>query len=522
MSALLEKRFFSFLKPYARPQLFALLFLGFSAGIPLLLIFSSLSLWLREAGVDRSTTTYFSWAALGYSFKFVWAPLIDKLPVPLLTSLLGRRRAWLLIAQLAVMASIIWMAQIDPSTGSDSLILMGVAAVCLGFSSATQDIVIDAYRIESADGDLQSLLSSMYVAGYRLAMIVSGAGALFLAEYLGSNEALYNYSAWHWTYLAMSAVMGVGVVTTLFISEPRQGQRSLSNYSASDHFGLLILFFLVVCGFVLSYYYSSDIAASAKDAVFVFLQNKPLSAVIIEAFRLLIATAISASLAMLGVTLGLFDRRVVFDSYISPVKNFFDRFGVKFALTMLALIGLYRISDIVLGVISNVFYQDIGFSKTEIAAAVKTFGLLMTLLGGFLGGVLSVRYGTLKILFAGALMSAVTNLLFIVLAQVGNEMYLFYLVVSADNISAGLASAAFIAFLSSLTNISFTAMQYAIFSSIMTLFPKIIGGYSGGMVESVGYTSFFLITTLLGVPVLLLIWFSWSRIEYYLHQDVTE
>jgi PAT family beta-lactamase induction signal transducer AmpG len=160
----------------------------------------------------------------------------------------------------------------------------------------------------------------------------------------------------------------------------------------------------------------------------------------------------------------------------------------------------------VLGVIANVFYQDLGFAKVEIATIVKTFGLLMTLAGGFLGGVLAVRYGVIRILFLGALLSAATNLLFMLLAYLGHDTRMLCLVIAADNLSAGIASAAFVAFLSSLTSVSFTAVQYAIFSSLMTLLPKLLGGYSGSMVEALGYPGFFLLTTLLGLPVLLLVW----------------
>jgi len=195
----------------------------------------------------------------------------------------------------------------------------------------------------------------------------------------------------------------------------------------------------------------------------------------------------------------------VAQTYIDPLRDFFSRYGLSLALLLLALIGLYRISDIVLGVISNVFYQDLGFSKSVIASVVKSFGLAMTILGGFLGGLLALRFGVMRILFLGAVLSALTNLLFMLLAQIGHDITMLYIVIAADNLSAGLASAAFIAFLSSLTNISFTAMQYAIFSSLMTLLPKILGGYSGSMVESMGYEQFFLVTALMGIPVLLLI-----------------
>ena len=183
------------LKLFLHRRVITMLFLGFSAGIPLLLIFSSLSLWLREAGVDRAVVTYFSWAALGYSFKFVWAPLVDQLPLPWLSAILGRRRAWMLVAQFAIVAAILLMASIDPGQGDSSLTLMAIAAVMLGFSSATQDIVIDAFRIESADVKLQAMLSSTYIVGYRLAMLLTGAGSLYLAEGFGSTSKIYNYQA---------------------------------------------------------------------------------------------------------------------------------------------------------------------------------------------------------------------------------------------------------------------------------------------------------------------------------------
>jgi PAT family beta-lactamase induction signal transducer AmpG len=196
---------------------------------------------------------------------------------------------------------------------------------------------------------------------------------------------------------------------------------------------------------------------------------------------------------------------MVEETYIEPIVDFFRRYGARVGLLLLAIIGLYRISDIVLGVISNVFYQDLGYSKFEIATAVKTFGLFMTIAGGFLGGVMSVRYGVYRILLLGAVLAAATNLLFMGLAQVGYNLPMLYLVVAADNLSAGLASAGFVAFLSSLTNVSFTAMQYAVFSSLMTLIPKVLGGYSGSMVDTIGYPNFFMLTALMGVPVILLV-----------------
>jgi PAT family beta-lactamase induction signal transducer AmpG len=488
------------LRAFTEPRVLRMLFLGFSAGLPLLLIFSSLSLWLREAGVSRSAVTFFSWAALGYSFKFVWAPLVDRLPLPLLTRRLGRRRAWLLVAQLGIVAAILWMAVTDPAGGPAALTRMALAAVMLGFSAATQDIVIDAYRIESAPAALQAMLSANYIAGYRIGMLVSGAGALFLAARLGSAADHYVYGAWRGAYLAMAGCMLVGVLTTLLTPEPpvRDGD---GPQGARQYAGFLLLFLFGVAAFVAVFALSGETVAAAEAA----LGGGPLAGFLVQVVRLGLAVATAWAGAVAFLRAGLVNRALVRRTWLEPVADFFRRYGRGTAWLLLALVGVYRISDIVLGVISNVFYQDLGFTKVEIAAVVKTFGLFMTIAGGFLGGVLSMRLGVLRILFLGALLSAATNLLFLLQAAVGHDIRVLYLVISADNLSAGLASAAFVAFLSSLTSVSFPAVQYAIFSSLMTLLPKLLGGYSGSIVDSLGYPGFFLFTTLLGLPVLALV-----------------
>jgi len=485
------------------PKVITMVFLGISAGIPLLLIFSSLSLWLREAGVDRSAVTYFSWAALGYSFKFVWAPLVNSLKIPLLTHQFGQRRAWLLLSQLMIILSISLMAWVNPAT--DTLTLMGFAALLLGFSAATQDIVIDAYRIESASEKFQALMSSGYIAGYRIGMLIAGAGALYLASFWGSTTEHYSYLAWRSTYLCMAFTMLIGVLTTLCINEPAFKTKNAVLRETSNNLRFLLLFIAAVVGFIGCYFASSELAQLTKGSLNEFLWNQYLASTVVECCRLILALSLSALITKLLVNVGFVAQQEIHQAYVAPIKEFFDRYGLSLALTLLALIGLYRVSDIVLGVISNVFYQDLGFSKIIIANVVKSFGLGMTILGGFIGGILALRFGVIRILFVGALLSAITNLMFVVLAKAGQDINLLYWVIAADNLSAGLASAAFVAFLSSLTNISFTAMQYAIFSSMMTLFPKVLGGYSGSIVESIGYETFFLITALMGLPVLFLI-----------------
>ncbi|OOZ37411.1 AmpG family muropeptide MFS transporter [Solemya velesiana gill symbiont] len=491
------------LKAYGHPRVVTMLFLGFSAGLPLLLIFSTLSLWLRDAEVSRTTVTYFSWAALGYSFKFIWAPIIDKMPLPVLSALIGRRRAWLLAAQLMVIAAITWMAFTDPSS---NLTAMALGAVLLGFSGATQDIVIDAYRIESADQRLQTLMSSSYIAGYRIGMLVAGAGALKLASYFGADGG-YDYQAWQWAYLCMAAAMGVGVLTTLVIREPAGEPEPSRYFNSLDHYlRFLVLFLMAVTVFVGLFVHLGEQGEEIKRALSgLVMINSLLTGFLVESLRLLLALAGAYYVARLAVRLGIGNRDMLRETYVAPLTNFFRRYG-KAALLILVLIGVYRISDIVLGVISNVFYQDLGFSKDQIADITKTFGLIMTIVGGFLGGALALRYGVMRILMLGALLSAGTNLLFLLLSQAGADLYLLILVITADNLSAGLASAAFVAYLSGLTHISFTAFQYAMFSSLMTLFPKLLGGYSGSIVDAVGYDTFFVITTLLGLPVIYLVY----------------
>lgn len=493
------------------PKMVNMLFLGFSAGLPILLIFSSLSLWLREAGVERSAVTYFSWAALGYSFKFVWAPLIDSLPLPFLHQILGRRRSWLLLSQCAIAASIAAMAWHNPQ---DNLEYMAVFAVLLGFSSATQDAVIDAYRVECAPSELQGLLSSTYIAGYRIGMLVAGAGALFMAEYLGSSKGAYDFQAWSHTYLLMAGLMGVGILTCLFMSEPQQNV-SQKDYGQLDYLRFFLLFLCIAAVFIATYSLSSTWAQTLKQSLQPYVYNQPIASVLVEALRLSIAL-IGALLGAYGLMfVGLAKKDMVEQTYLAPVRDFFARYGIHTAWLLLALIGLYRISDIVMGVIANLFYQDMGFSKIDIAGASKTYGLAMTILGGFLGGFLSLRFGVMKILWLGAILSALTNLLFMLFSQdTSGQIFLLYAVISADNLAGGIASAAFVAFLASLINISFTAVQYAIFTSLMTLLPKMLGGYSGSMVDSIGYPYFFLFTALLTLPVLWLLYLAQKKLPF--------
>ncbi len=479
-----------------------MLFLGFSAGIPILLIFSTLGLWLNEANIDKHNITYFSWAALGYSFKFIWAPLVDKLEIPILNKLLGRRRSWMLVAQLAIIIAILLMANVDPL---DNLTLLAYGAVLLGFSSATQDIVIDAYRIECADSKKQAMLSATYVAGYRIGMLIAGAGSLFLASYLGSSKNLYSLEAWQQTYMIMAFVMLIGVATTLIIDKEKTNINTKFNLTKMNYIKFFLLFIIVISIFISVFILTNDFN-KAKLILTDIVVNKYLASFIIESVRLFSALIISFLVAKILIKINFIDNKILDETYINPIKDFFIRYGTKSAILLLIVIGFYRISDITLGVVANIFYQDIGFNKIEIATISKSFGLFMTITGSFLGGVLANKLGVFKVLFIGALLSSISNLLFIILAKIGYSLFMLYITIIMDNLAGGLAIAAFIAFLSNLTNVSFTAMQYAIFSSVMTLLPKIFAGYSGSLVANFGYSNFFIITTIIGLPVLYLLY----------------
>jgi len=489
-------------KTFLHRRVIAMLFLGFSAGVPILLIFSTLSLWLREAEVARATITYFSWAALGYGFKFVWAPVIDKLPLPILTARMGHRRSWLLISQFAIMAAIVLMGFSDPAV---NLAGMAAFAVMLGLSSATQDIIIDAYRIESAGTELQATMAAAYIAGYRIGMLVAGAGALELAGILDVVDG-YDYAAWSMTYWAMAAVMLIGVATTLTISEPEIPARDTPYLnSLNDYLRFVLTFVLMVAALILVFRELTDWVSSTKTSMVEdFGMIRELAGFLVETLRLFAAVATAVFVGWILISARLVPRAMIVETYVRPFADFFDRFG-RGAFLILALVATYRIADVVMGVIANVFYVDIGFEKQEIGRISKGFGLIMTIIGGFIGGLFTMRYGIMRVLFLGGLLAAATNVLFVLLAITGRDIYLLMAVISADNLSAGIASAAFVAYLSGLVNTAYTATQFAILTSLMVLLPKIIGGYSGAVVDAVGYVNFFIGTALLGVPVLILI-----------------
>ncbi len=472
----------------------ALFFLGLGAGIPLLMIFSSLSLWLKQAGVARAEITFFSWAALGYGFKYVWAPILDQIPFPLLGKLLGQRRGWLIISQIMVIASIVGMALIDPA---HHLAWMAVFAVMLGFSSATQDIVIDAYRIEIADNDLQGMLSASYIAGYRVAMIISGGLLLELVAYFQTNSEIYSYQAWQIGYLTMGLVMVIPIITVFMIREP--DVKPAPSHSSSDYLKFISAVMVAVASLIGVFY------------LFGRLDWEPTSRYLRVGFEFLrLASALGAGFFIFALLMRLHfvPKPLVEDGYVRPVTEFFSRYPLMTIIILLLTIGFYRAPDIIMGTSANIFYDDLGFDLVEIGRISKTFGLIMTIIGGFIAGGLMLWLGVTRMLLIGVALAAGTNLLFSWLATIGANINALIMVIAADNLSSGLASVAFVAWLSRLTNIQFTAMQYAIFSSLMVVGPKFIGGYSGGMIDAMGYQAFYSMTAAIGIPVFILVWFA--------------
>ena len=399
-------------------KLLTMFLLGFSAGLPLLLVFTTLSAWLRDENIVRSTIGFFGWVTIFYGLKFLWAPLIDSIKLPLIHNILGKRRSWLLLTQISIGIFLYLLATISPN--SESLITFAVCALFVSFFSASQDIVVDAYRIEIAPVESQGILTAGYQFGYRVAILVSGAGALYIAD---------SYT-WEISYKVMSSLMLVGIITTLMSSEPSEHKFKVDK---SDN--------LIVAVFW------------------------------------------------------------------APIREFFSRY--KNAILILIFIGVYRLSDLSMAVMANPFYLDIGFTLSQIATVTKVFGIVMTLIGAFFGGIIVLRYGVKQPLFYGSIMIALTTLMFVIQSIFGNNMNLFVLTIALDNFTGGFAGTVFIAYLSSLTDPKYTATQYALFSSLMLVPGKFLSGFSGLIVDNFGYSELFLISASLGIPAII--------ISYYLN-----
>ena len=388
-----------------------ILLLGFSSGLPFALSFTTLTVWLAEHGVRKAEIGLFALVGMPYAWKFVWAPLVDGVRIPLLTQWLGQRRSWALVAQLGLAGSLIWLGSLDPSR---ELGLMAWAALLVVFMSATQDIVIDAYRIEILGDHEQGAGSAMTTYGYRFGMLASGAGALYLSDRL----------PWSAVYAIEAALLTIGIVTVLFAREPAARQQRAGN---------------------------------------VF-------------------------------------RRLLADPFVDFMKR-------PWWLLLLVFVMLYRFPDSFLSVMANVFYKDVGFSNSEIASVSKLFGTAATLFGVFLGGLVVHRLGVLKSLFVCGIVQMLSNLMYILMAQRGQDVPTFAATIAAENVSGGMTGVAFIAFLSSLCSPGFAGSQYALLSAVGLSTRNTISATSGWLVEKVGWSWFFGITALVAIPGMVLLGF---------------
>jgi PAT family beta-lactamase induction signal transducer AmpG len=422
---------------YRDVRVIRVLFLGFASGLPLLLVFSTLSFWLAEAGVSKTAIGLFAFASTAYGFKFMWSPLVDRLRLPLLTPWLGQRRGWLLLAQGLIIACMIGLGSTDPA---NDLWWTALWAVLLAFASATQDIVIDAYRVESLEENQLGAGAGNIVLGYRIGMVAASGGALVIADIGG----------WFWAYAAMAGLMGIGILTTLLSPEP---DRSAATQQA----------------------------AAEEERVEAFLERRAgLPPWLREAAGFL------------------------YGAVVCPFLDFMTR---RHWIMILVFIALYKYGDALLGIMAMPFYEEIGFTKTEVGVISKGYGVVMTIVGGLAGGLLVARQGIMRALLVCGIAQAASNLVFAWQAYVGADVGWLVVTISVENLTGGMGTAAFVAYLSSLCNIAYTATQYALVSSLMSFARTFFAAGGGWLAEQVDWVSYFLLTTVAAVPgLLLLLW----------------
>lgn len=431
---------------YRQRPVVSMLFLGFSAGLPFYLVFQTLSAWLRQEGIERSTIGMLSWVGLAYSVKFLWAPIVDRMPLPFLTQWLGRRRSWMLLAQSGIAICILNMSWSQPSAG---VLAITTWALLLAFSAATQDIALDAWRVESVSVDLQGAMAAAYQVGYRAALITASAGAFTIAEKQG----------WHVSYATMAVLALVGIVTTLLIHEPHP---KIDRSKTGD----------------------------SEERVIAWLDRN---------------SHLSPRMRTAGAWF--------IGAVVCPFTDFFTRYGIAFGAVVLAFVCTYRLTEFTMGPMANPFYIDHGYTLIQIAQVVKVYGLAMSIVGVLAAGVLVARYGLVRSLIAGSVLMMTSNFGFAWLATTGDANVVALGVINGiDNLAQAVHGTALLAFLASLTSPKYTATQYALFSSLYSLPAKLFfEGTSGFVVEAVGYPLFFSYTALLSVPGLLLIWYLTRR-----------
>ncbi|MDB5470586.1 MAG: permease [Caulobacter sp.] len=461
-------------------------FLGFSAGLPNLLVFGTLTIWLRDEGLSLKTITLFGLATMFTALKFLWAPIVDRTNVPFLTGWLGHRRSWMLVSQVVLVIALWMISGTDPKT---SLGMMALFAVLASFASANQDIVIDAWRIEVAEDAKQGAMAAAYQWGYRIALVIAGAVPLILAEVV----------SWSFSYAVMAALMSVGIAATLLAPREAQHQvRAIDTGDLKPNIAAEIAEWIVRAAILVTGALtlgvglsgSADFAAAILAALGAPDAGAALKAgwegdwkaallvgSIVFGFGLIVLAAIP--IPRVRTRPGV----ILFSTLLRPVVEFFERYGNVAAL-ILALICVYRVADFLLNV-NGAFYLDLGFSKLEIAEVQKVFGAVMSILGVTLGGWSVLKLGMMRTLIIGALLGSLSNLAFAWLAMEGHSIYGLMIAIAADNVGGGFAGTALIAYMSSLTGQGFTATQYALFSSLYALFGKVLASQSGRIVESV-------------------------------------
>lgn len=475
------------------PRNAAMLCLGASAGLPIMLVYQVLSIWMREADVSRSTIGFFVWVGFAYSLKFIWAPLVDRLRIPGFSAWLGNRRGWTLFAILGTALAMFAMSKQDPAA---DLQAVAVCAVLIAFASATLDICVDAWRVDNASNADQAMVSAIYQLGYRFGMIAAVTGGLFIADIGGFGL----------TYLALGALAVIGGSTPLWapdVSAPKTpginpiiglilGSLTLAIIGAGLWLGLSeggwLRILIGGIGGTLSI-----VPSSLLGGLF---------------FLILLSPFILA----LWFTSAYGRRQLQHPTiYAVPILGDFAdivRRTGGWALLVLAMVVTYRISDTTMGVMAGPLYIDLGYDKSTIGAVKGAFGITILIIGAFLGGLSATRHGLARAMIVGAVLTIITNLAFAWLAQVETPkaIYLF-VTIGADNLAAGYAGSVFIAFMSVMTNKKMSATQYALLSSLFAFYGKSLAGFSGKLADAVGYETFFIITGLFGIPALLLaIW----------------
>lgn len=429
-------RLFQALRVYGERRVLSVLFLGFSSGLPLALTFATLTFWLKEEGLTNTSIGLFASVGTPYSLKFLWSPLMDRTNFPLLGRLLGRRRGWLAATQLALIGAILGLGATEPGVSAQTTALLAViVAVC----SASQDIVVDAFRVDVLDDDQQAAGAAAYVFGYRIGMLTSGAGALFLATYLG----------WFEVYAIMSSLMLVGLATVLLASEPR----------------------LVVTG------ESAALEHRAAD----YLARRPH-----------LTGRMSEVLAWL------------YGSIVCPFAEFLSRYG-RMTAAILAFVVLYKFGDTLAGVMTSPFLLETGFTKAEIATVSKSYGLVASLAGFAVGGSLMSRVGLVRSLWICGILQLLTNFVFALQAMVGHDLIMLSVTIGFENLAGGMGTAAFIAYLSSLCNASYTATQYALLSSLFAVPRTLLSTSAGWLADQMNWIEFFSLTAGAAIPGLLLL-----------------